>query len=379
MLTRKSKNIPLELPRLGYGMMRLPTLEGSKIIDREKALPLVDRAMEAGINYFDTAYTYHGGDSEVFLGEALPGRYERDSYYLATKMPGSGLGSREKMEATFAQQMERLKTDYVDFYLLHAATREKFPYLDEVHEYFCELKTSGKIRYMGFSFHDWPENLEFMVDNYSWDFVMIQHNYVEDKSGRSGEMVEILKARGLPVFIMEPTRGGYLVNPPYEAASLLDEVRGDRSYASLAFRWLKEIDNVQLILSGMTTREILEENIATFEDETPQSEGEKAAIEKAVALFEEKNAVPCTDCRYCMPCPFGVQIPKIFEIYNWKKVHDEKTFRVIRSYFSFLKDGERGSDCQNCGACVKECPQRIAIPEELEKIDRFFVELRDEG
>ncbi|MDC7224533.1 MAG: aldo/keto reductase [Spirochaetales bacterium] len=377
MIRRRSKKIPLDLPRLGYGTMRMPTLEDGKTIDREKALPLIDRAMEMGINYFDTAFPYHGGDSEVFLGEALAGRYDRDSYYLATKMPGVSLGSREKMERTFAEQLRRLRADYVDFYLLHAATRERFPHLDEVHRYFRELKSAGKIRYMGFSFHDWPESLEFMVDNYEWDFVMIQHNYVEDKSGRSGEMYRMLKERGLPVFVMEPTRGGYLVNPPRDVAAVLDEARGGQSYAAQAFRWLKELDGVQVILSGMTTGEVLEENGATFRDDTPMTREEFDSIERAVALFDRKQPVPCTDCRYCLPCPFGVSIPKIFEIYNWKKVHDERDFRVLRSYFSFLKEGQRGADCRECGVCLKKCPQRIDIPGELKKIDRFFRELKE--
>lgn len=356
--------------------MRMPTKDDGKTIDREKAIPLIHRAMEAGINYFDSGFGYHGGDSETFLGEALSGRYERSSYFLATKMPPPSITSREKMEKTFAEQLRRLQTDYIDLYLLHAATRERFPYLDEVHRYFRELKKSGKVRYIGFSFHDWPETLEYIVDRYEWDFVMIQHNYVEDKSGRSGEMCALLKERGLPVIVMEPTRGGYLVNPPQDVAAVLDKVRGERSYAAPAFRWLKELDNVQVILSGMSTREALEDNIVTFEDDTPLTEAEKAAIEKSIAIFEQKNPVPCTDCRYCMPCPHGVQIPKIFEIYNLKKVHDEPDFRVIRSYFTYLKDGERGADCTECGECLEKCPQRIDIPNELKTIDRFFTELK---
>jgi predicted aldo/keto reductase-like oxidoreductase len=376
MVTRSSKNIPLELPRLGYGCMRMPTLDDGKIVDRKLAIPLIDRALEAGINYFDTGFGYHGGDSEKFLGEALSGRYERSSYYLATKMPPPSLVTREKMEETFAHQLKRLKTEYIDFYLIHAATRNSFEYLDETHKYFSELKKAGKIKYMGFSFHDWPESLEYLVENYTWDFVMIQHNYIEDKSGRSGEMYHLLKEKNIPVFVMEPTRGGYLVNPPEDVRTVLDKVRGERSYAALAFRWLKDLDNVQIILSGMSNREVLEENIVTFEDSTPLSEEEKTAIKESVALFDKKNPVPCTDCRYCLPCPYGVKIPKIFEIYNMKKVHNEPDFRVNRSYFTYLKDGERGGDCRECGVCLEKCPQKIAIPDELKKIDRFFAGLK---
>jgi predicted aldo/keto reductase-like oxidoreductase len=176
-----------------------------------------------------------------------------------------------------------------------------------------------------------------------------------------------------------------LWSPPEEAIwlillkdvrTVLDKVRGERSYAALAFRWLKDLDNVQIILSGMSNREVLEENIVTFEDSTPLSEEEKTAIKESVALFDKKNPVPCTDCRYCLPCPYGVKIPKIFEIYNMKKVHNEPDFRVNRSYFTYLKDGERGGDCRECGVCLEKCPQKIAIPDELKKIDRFFAGLK---
>ncbi len=356
-------------------MMRLPKAkEGSEEIDRKKAQEIVDYAYAHGINYFDTAYRYHAGDSEIFVGEALK-KFPRESFYLASKMPIWEAKEPADVERIFQDQLSRCQVDYFDFYLCHSQSKDNFAKLQEFHayEFLKKMKEEGKIRYLGFSFHDTPEVLRHIVETYEWDFAQIQLNYLDWEMQDAKGQYEILTEHGIPVMVMEPVRGGSLASLCEESDRILKEARPDKSIASWAIRYAASLPNVQVVLSGMSNLEQIEDNVSTTAEFEPLSKEEYAVLEKALEVYRKNHLVPCTGCRYCMDCPFGVDIPAVFKVYNQYAIN-KRAGDFLKRYDEL---GEAGPEsCQACGTCMQQCPQKIEIPERMRYIADLARKLR---
>lgn len=363
---RPFRNTAQTVPLLGFGCMRLPTLEGGKI-DIATVRKMVERAMKAGCNYFDTAYMYHGGQSERCMGEVLKA-YPRDSFYLTDKMPVWSAQDAAGVERIFKEQLERCQTEYFDFYLVHSLNKANWDLAQKfkAYEFLSQMKKEGKIRRLGFSFHDTPEVLKTIIQSHEWDFCQIQLNYLDWDLYRSREQYEIAAEAGVPLVIMEPLRGGVLASLSPDATEILKKANPEASAASWAFRFVGSLPNVMCILSGMTRPEHLEDNIKTFSPLKPLTDDERKVLDEALLAYRKKLAVPCTACRYCMPCPFGVQIPRIFGIYNQYKASGNRW--QFNSHYNSLPKSGRADSCVGCRRCVQHCPQKIQIPEMLAKI-----------
>lgn len=349
---------------LGLGCMRLPTIAPDKPeIDFAAAQKIVDAAIAGGITYFDSAYMYHGGTSESFAGEALS-HYPRESYYLATKMPLWLLETKDDMERIFAEQLKNCRTEYFDFYLFHAVSTERFAKAEDLglYDFLAQKKREGRIRRLGFSFHDTPEMLEQVCNTHAWDFAQLQLNYLDWEFQRAKEQYEVLERHGIPCIVMEPVRGGALADLGTQVNPMLQEAAPQNSIASWAMRWVAGLPNVLVVLSGMSNLEQLQDNIATFSPLVPLSEVEQATLQRALTAYKEQKLVPCTGCRYCMDCPCGVDIPGTFKAYN--------TFSLSKYKPDFVSAMEkmRPDACMACGACVDVCPQNIRVPERMEEI-----------
>ncbi len=348
----------ISLSRLGMGMMRLPVVDGVfENIDYEKAQALIDEAYAAGINYYDTAYIYHGGQSEVFTGKALA-KYPRDSYYVADKF---FMEANPDYREQFEDQLKRLNMERIDFYLLHGvADQSADTFLNNgCIEYFEEMRRQGRITYLGFSFHGTPEVLRKMVKAHDWDFVQIQLNYYDWMFETAREEYEILVEAGIPVMVMEPTHGGMLTKLNDKTVEMLKMVAPERSVASWAMRWVLSLDSVQVVLSGMTELEHLHDNVATFSEGKRLDEGECALVEEVAKIYKEDVAVPCTACRYCCNgCPVGLDIPHLLARYNLFKINGPWRLGILESY----PEEARPTACIGCGACAGLCPQGIDVP-----------------
>ena len=365
---RRYKDTNLTVPLLGFGCMRLPPVRaGSPEIDHAVARKMIAQAMKAGCNYFDTAYMYHRGLSEKCLGELLQ-EYPRDSYYLTDKLPVWFAKDEAGLEHIFQEQLKRCRTTYFDFYMLHSLNRENWKRAVELkaYDFLLKKKAEGKIRKLGFSFHDTPELLKEIVKSGKWDFVQLQLNYLDWELYRSREQYEIATEAGIPVIVMEPLRGGALAQLSPEASAILHKAEPDLSTASWAFRYLAALPNVLCILSGMTKPEHLADNLRTFSPVRPLTAGEKETLEKALTVYRKQLAIPCTACKYCMPCPAGVEIPKIFGLYNQYKISGNR-WLFTNNYRAIPKDS-RADSCIECGECMKHCPQHLRIPELMKKI-----------
>ena len=351
---------------LGYGCMRFPT-KADGTIDEERAEALLNTAKAAGVNYFDTAYMYHDGRSERCLGDLLKA-YPRDSYYLTDKMPVWFARDAAGIERIFREQLERCRTDYFDFYMLHSLDSANWELAQKYKacEFLERMKKEGKIRRLGFSFHDSPEVLRKIVDAREWDFAQIQLNYLDWELYRSREQYEILTGAGIPVIVMEPLRGGALATLSPDASDILRKADPHSSNAAWAFRYVASLPNVLCVLSGMTLPEHVEDNIRTFSPLKPLTENERKTLDQALAAYRKRLAVPCTACRYCMPCPAGVEIPKIFGLYNQYKISGNKW--LFTNNYNVLPEDAKIASCVNCGKCTKHCPQKIQIPAVLRKI-----------
>ena len=365
----------IEISRLGLGTMRLPCKtpfkrEANPLIDYEKGCELVDLAYQNGVNYFDTAYIYHAGKSEKFIGSALK-KYPRDSYYLADKLPIWMCPRKSDMERIFNKQLERTGHDYFDFYLLHSldggnwAKCKKFDALGFVKK----KKEEGKIKYLGFSFHGTIADLKEIVPAYEWDFAQIQMNYLDWKNQNAKEQYEILKEAGIPTIIMEPVRGGKLADPPKSVKELFDKSFPGKSYASTAIRFDASYDNIFTILSGMNAPEQMLDNIETLTDFKPFSETELKTCFNAAALINKTEIIPCTGCDYCADCPKKVKISSIFALYNNVKNEDMTPQEAQDAYD---KIDINAADCIKCNKCKEHCPQGIDIPAQLEKLKNDF-------
>ena len=355
-----------QISTLGLGVLRMPAeANDPDAILREVSQKIIDRAIALGVNYFDTSHIYQKGDSERFLGEALK-KYPRDSYYLATKFYGSPTGDIRK---TFQEQLDRLQTDYVDFYLLHCLDEETFPlYTDPERNYLGflrQMKAEGKIRYLGFSAHIAPARLEeFLSYDDGFDMALIQVNYVDWELLDAKQQYEILTRHNIPVWVMEPLKGGRLATLNEAGCKILKDAAPERSIPSWGFRYLMGLPNVQVVLSGMGSLAMVEDNAATFHEHRALDEEELQTLEKARAAFIDDLGEPCSGCRYCVEnCPAELDIPLLIHAYNEKRITGKSWRRL-----SQMESAKGAEHCLQCGACMSHCPQRINIPQVMEKL-----------
>ena len=362
---RQYRDTDVKVSLLGMGCMRLPKVDPEKEdIDYEKAQGIIDYAYANGVNYFDTAYGYHGGQSELFVGQALK-KYPRESFFLASKMPIWCVKEKGDVERIFNEQLQRCQTDYFDFYLFHSQNAANFQKCQEfgVYEFLSQMKAEGKIRRLGFSFHDTPEVLRHICDTYPWDFAQIQLNYLDWEMQDAKTQYQILNDREIPVIVMEPVRGGALASPCEAADILFREERPDKSVASWAIRFAASLPGVLTVLSGMSNMEQVRDNVDTMTRFEPLTDREREVIDEALEAYRKKDTVPCTGCRYCMDCPFGVDIPKMFSLYN-HYVLDRDGEDYLEAYEA-QPESERADQCRACGACMEKCPQHIRIPDQM--------------
>ncbi len=388
---------------LGYGCMRMPTVgnvRGAEV-DMEAQMRLIDYAIEHGVNYFDTAPVYTGGKSEGIMGECLS-RHPRDKYFIATKMSNAwGDSSFKAAQEMYRNSLKQLKTDYIDYYLLHAvgSSIESFNerFLDNgLLEFLLKEREAGRIRNLGWSFHGKKEVFDYVVslhEKYHWDFAQIQHNYLDwnHASGRnvnSSYLYGELAGRDIPMTVMEPLRGGALANVPESVSAKMLERNPQASIASWAFRYAGSLPKILSVLSGMTYMEHLQDNIATYSGFTPCTEEELKFLERIAIEMTEFPLIECTACNYCMPCKYGIDIPGIFMHYN-KCIREDlmpmssgdKNYRKLRRAFLVGMDRSvnplhQASHCIGCGDCTPKCPQTINIPSRLHQIDLFTEKLK---
>ncbi len=360
---------------LGFGCMRFPQKEDGSI-DEVESEKMLDKAIEAGVTYIDTAYPYHNGESEPFVGRVLK-KYKRDSFYLATKLPIWKVETMEDVKATFEEQLNRLQVDYVDFYLLHALSKERWEKILKlgVLDFCKEMKEQGKLKYIGFSFHDSYEVFEEILTSWDWDFCQIQYNYMDTEHQAGDRGYALAEKLGVPMVIMEPIKGGSLAVLPEDIAAMYKEADQEASISSWALRWVGTHSNVKVILSGMSTYSQVLDNLKTFETFKPLNQEEQALVEKVAATIRSRVKNGCTGCRYCMPCPFGIDIPKNFAIWNQEAMYGNPA-AAKRKYERELAESARADQCRKCGACEKECPQAISIREDLVRVKEDFAKMQ---
>ena len=362
----------LKLSSLGFGTMRLPCLEDGSI-DQAEVDRMVDLAMQQGINYFDTAYPYHGGNSEIAIGKSLS-RYPRESWYLADKFPGhqNVHGVKPMMPAdVFEDQLKKCGVEYFDFYLLHNVNENSMAYYcnPENHclDYFLEQKAKGRIRHLGFSCHAGPEALKQFLDQYGdkLEFCQIQLNYLDWTMQRADEKCRILKEAGLPVWVMESVRGGKLASFPAETEARMKALRPDESIAAWAFRWLQPVPQPTVSLSGMSSSAQMVDNLRTFSELKPLNEEEIALLQEIAR--DLTRAIPCTGCRYCCAgCPIQLDIPNLMSMANDLMLGGTSINTMMR--YTALGDGHRADSCIACGQCREACPQKIDVPAQMEHL-----------
>ena len=360
----------MKLSALGFGSMRLPVADGNDAqIDEAAALAMVDCALAHGVNYFDTAWGYHSGNSELVMGKALA-RHPREKFFLATKFPGYDLANMDKVEAIFEKQLEKCRVDYFDFYLFHNVCEMNIDaYLDPkygIHEYLMQQKAAGRIRHLGFSAHGAYPVLKRFLDAYGKDmeFCQLQINYLDWDFQDAKAKVELLREHNIPVWVMEPLRGGKLarLEPTYEAR--LKALRPQESVPAWAFRFLQSLPTVAVTLSGMSNMEQLKANIAIFEEDKPLTATEMEALLAIAREMTQKIALPCTACHYCVShCPQGLDIPRLLELYN------EHCFTgggfIAPMALAAVPEDKLPSACLGCRSCEAVCPQQIKISEAM--------------
>ena len=361
------------ISQLGYGCMRFTKKGGG--IDYEKAEREVLLAIEQGVNYFDTAYIYPG--SEACLGRILDENKCRDKVYIATKLPQYMLRSKKAIDKTFGEELSRLRTDYIDYYLMHMFTDyAEWEHLQSlgIEDWIARKKEEGAIRNIGFSYHGESEMFLKILNAYDWDFCQIQYNYLDEhtQAGRAG--LEAAAAKGIPVIIMEPLRGGKLVELPGEAKKALADSGRDWSPAELGLRWLWDQEGVTCVLSGMNSEDMVRENIRIASQATPGhlTPEDFELVERVKTIIRKREKVGCTGCRYCMPCPKGVDIPGNFHYYNLMYLEGAKAsarFEFARN-LGLRKDPAFAAQCVGCGKCESHCPQHLPIREKLKEADR---------
>ena len=364
--------------KLGFGCMRLPVVNGDmEQIDDELFCKMIDTFMERGFTYVDTAYPYHNQKSEGAVKRCLVDRYPREKFYLADKMPVWNVKEYADYEKIFNEQLERCGVEYFDFYLLHAMNKARVAETEELggYEFVQKMKAEGKIKHIGFSFHDTADALDEILKNHpEMEFVQLQINYYdwESENVQSRKCYETAVKYGVPVIVMEPVKGGTLANLAPEAAEVLKGLDEDASYASFAVRYVASLDNVFMVLSGMSDYEQLVDNTSYMKEFVPLSEAEQEGIAKVVEALAKLPTIACTKCRYCVDgCPQNINIPGLFQAYN-NVVQFGDNAVTRRSYKQAIKDRGLASSCVKCGLCEEQCPQHLEIRELLEKVAEVF-------
>lgn len=366
--------LDFQVSALGFGAMRLPLKRASNAdIDETQTLEMIHYAIDQGVNYLDTAYTYHDGKSEIIVGKALKNGY-RQKVKIATKLPVWLVNTTKDMDRYLDEQLKKLDTDHIDFYLFHSLDKDRWTKLEQLEALNWAEKAiqKGKIGQIGFSFHDDRETFKKIIDAYPWTFCQIQYNYldIDHQAGQFG--LQYAAQKGIAVVIMEPLRGGRLAHPPKEVQRIFDEAPVKRSPVAWALLWLWNQKEVSVVLSGMSNFNQVRENIeiASFSRVGLLSPEELKIIDKVREAFESLPSINCNMCKYCLPCPNGVNIPRNFELYN--NAFQGGAFEDARRKYLALPEEERASSCIRCGDCEKLCPQTLPIPELLEKVTQAF-------
>ena len=357
----------------GFGCMRLPMQ--AEEVDLAEFTRMVDAFLAEGFNYFDTAHGYLNGKSEIALRQCLTSRYPRDAYILTNKLSSSHFEKNEDIRPLFASQLEICGVEYFDFYLMHAQNRDNFKKYKacRAYETALELKEEGKIRHLGLSFHDKADILDQILTEYPQvEVVQLQFNYADydDPMVESRKCYEVCRKHGKPVIVMEPVKGGRLVNLPPEAAAILDKLQGG-SHASYAIRFAAGFEGIFMVLSGMGNMDMMNDNLSYMKDFQPLNAEERAAVEQVCAYLRSQDLIPCTDCRYCMEnCPQNISIPALFECLNTKR--QWKDSGIVRYYRHLTDKGGKIADCVSCGNCEEACPQHLPIRKLLKEVEQEF-------
>jgi predicted aldo/keto reductase-like oxidoreductase len=373
MLYRRMNQTDAKLSILGFGCMRLPQTTNCNI-DEPLATKMVQYAIDHGINYFDTAYVYHNGESEPFLGRALSDGY-REKVHLATKLPVWDVQSQNDMDRILNEQLLRLNTDHIDFYLLHGLGKTSWINMVNLNvgEFLDQAIADGRIRRAGFSFHDEVQVFKEIVDDYDWTFAQIQYNYMDEEYQAGTEGLNYAAAKGLGIVIMEPLRGGVLARET-EGTKKIFATRGHaRSAAEWGLRWLWNHPEITVVLSGMSTMQQVKDNLGYANNGIPSSltTDDIAVYEEIKTYYRSRMKIPCTKCRYCMPCMAGVEIPECFSAFNDAFVYSD-TAGAKMSYDAYTGFGGDASQCQDCGVCESLCPQHLPIRKHLKEVSALF-------
>ena len=356
--------LDFQVSALGFGCMRLPTLGARDQIDEREAERMLYYAIDQGVNYVDTAYGYHGGNSERFLGRALNKGGYRDKIKLATKLPCGEVKEPGDFDRLLNEQLSKLQTDHIDFYLLHGLRRQRWDLVKpmDITTWLEGAKADGRIRHIGFSFHDTLDVFKEIIDDYEgWEFCQIQYNYMNEDYQAGTEGMQYAASKGLAVVVMEPLLGGRLVDPPLAVQEVWDNAEQKRNAAGWGLQWVWNHPEVSVVLSGMTAMEHVQENIQSAERSGVGilTQEEQALIAKAQEQYESLCPVPCTDCNYCMPCPNGVNIPRNFSDLNRGVMYN--SLDEARGQYARMNEDQRASACIQCRECEEKCPQDILI------------------
>jgi predicted aldo/keto reductase-like oxidoreductase len=366
---RKLQNIDSTPSLLGYGCMRFPEKPGVGEIDEELSFAMLKAAVDGGVNYFDTAYIYHGGKSEEFTGRFLKEHsgLKRDEYYIATKLPTWMINSLDDAKRIFAEQCERLQVDYIDFYMLHDLKIDRFEKMEQlgVYEYCLELKAAGKIKHLGHSSHENAENFGKIIALRDWDFVMLHLNYMDLDNL---ELYKLAVAKDIPVLVMEGVKGGSLSKLPDDILKYLTDVHPDATPSSWALRWAGGLENVKVVLSGMSEKTQVADNVKTFSGFVPLNAEEKSAIKSVEGALRKRVRCNCTGCNYCMPCLAGVNIPWCLSIWNNWGIYENRGHSNWE--WGMVGEDSRPAKCNECGACSAICPQGVDVVECLKLLDK---------
>lgn len=372
---RRFKDVEVSL--LGLGTMRLPCeteqkRESNPNIDYEKAQKLVDLAYKNGVNYYDTAYMYHCGKSEKFIGHALK-KYPRNTYFIADKLPIWMCDTKEDMQRIFANQLERTGMEYFDFYLLHSLDKENFEKCEKLgaYDFIKQKQKEGKIKYIGFSFHGTVDDLRHIVSAHDWDFAQIQMNYLDWKNQNAKAQYQTLEDANIPTIVMEPVRGGKLALVNSEIKGIFKSKKPDMSVASWAMGFVASHKNIISILSGMNSEEQMLDNLSTLTDFKAFGDDEYSTCFKAASILNKSEVIGCTGCDYCQPCPKGIKISSFFSLYNSVVSGDVNIQQGREVYDSFAVNP---TACAWCNKCKNHCPQSISVPDVLEgKVIKLFM------
>jgi predicted aldo/keto reductase-like oxidoreductase len=367
---RQFKTINKEVSALGLGTMRLPVIQDGdkKVINEPEAIGMIRYSIDHGVNYIDTAYPYHDGFSEVVTGKALLNGY-RERVILTTKLPCWMIQTPDDFDKYLDEQLEKLQTSHVDFYLLHALFSQRWEQMKSlnVFKWLDKVLNNGKIRNVGFSYHGDAQLFPQIIDSYDWKMCQIQYNYVNEYVQAGTRGLEYAASKGIPVVIMEPLLGGFLANPPLGMMKVFEGAQINPVEAAL--KWLLNKSEVSCVLSGMSTLDQVKQNIAIAGSFEPgcMSDSELELISKVKKLYLSYHKVPCTKCGYCQPCPSGVNIPLMFEIYNEALVEDR--MNIVKGMYNWhVQDSEKANNCIGCSECESHCPQQIAISELMKEI-----------